>query len=298
MKTRMACRLLFVIVFFWMISPGILWADSDDPVAMFREGRFEEAKAVFGQKLAAHPDDAEALYYLGRLTSEAAKSKGYFERLLAVHPQHDLAGDALFELAELNFAGPSGLYLNAQRQYWKLLAEYPKSSLAPRALYRIGLTYMILRQPDSAAVVFRQVMDRYPASEMVPYAHLGVVESYVQAGRAEDALREARALEAAGPGPVRAAVREQIEDLAPDSETVEPGVRFWVRVGVFGSAENVKALSGRLEVQGFRVRVEELAGRGLHVLLAGPFPDRGAADGARVRIEVAEKIRCLVVERP
>ncbi len=285
---------------------GASRVESEDPIALFESGRFDEARTAFAQRLEAQPDDPVSLYYLGRLTAEGGKSRRYFERLLAVHPKHDLADDALFELAEADYAAPAGLYLTARRRYRQLLASYPDSPLAPRALYRMGMTYLVMRQPDSASAVFQEALSRFPGSAMAPYVRLGIVEARVQQGRTPEAIQEAEALLEGDPGPLKAVVLERIEALKKtgggtagggEHKEAKQGDRYWVQVGAFRSNNNLKDLSARLAGAGFEVREEAVGKRGLRLLLVGPFADREAAEAARKRIESAEKLTCQVKKR-
>lgn len=283
-------------------------AEPGDPVAMFRAGRFDEARAGFVTRLAERPDDPEALYYLGRLTPEGAKSQAYFERLLKAYPDHDLADDALLELAEVAYAGPSGRYIHARTLYRQLLTAYPDSPLTPRALYRIGTTFLVTRQPDSAVVAFRTILDRFPESAMIAYARLGIVEADVQKGHTEEALKGAEALLASDPGPLREDILRQVSSLRkalgrsdrydgrarPSAEAP----RFWVRVGAFRNVDNLRRLSARLNKAGFQTEEARTGTDGLHFLFAGPYSDGETADRARRRIETQEGITCKVVERP
>ena len=200
--------ILFVAIFI----PALLLLQAN-PFALFEAGRFEAARAGFERRLETRPNDPEALYFLGRLSPSGAVSRGFFERLLAAHPKHALADDALFELAEAEYGGGQGLYLTARRRYRRLLSSYRDSPLAPRAHYRVGLTFLITRKPDSAAVAFRAVLDRFPTSDVRALAHLGIVDASVQGNHREAALREAEALLAGDPGEIREIVAERIRRL-------------------------------------------------------------------------------------
>ncbi len=309
-ETAQDCAVFVVAVMACLagLCPGTPGAEQEEPVALFRSGRFDEAREAFAERLSQEPDDPEALYYMGRLAREGAKSRGYFERLLQVHPEHDLAVDALYELAEEDYAGPQGLYLRARRRYEGLLESHPESPLAPRARYRIGLIHLVLRQPDSAAVAFQELLGRSPSSEMAPFARLGVVESYAQMGRRAEALEAAQALLAGGPSPVAERAQELIESLggtepggpaAPEPEPSKPETRrFWVRVGAFRNSKNIRALAGRLVQVGFHVREEAVLRSDLRLLLVGPYSERDGADGAREHILEKEGLRGQVIERP
>jgi tetratricopeptide (TPR) repeat protein len=289
------------------LAPGTTGAE-EDPASLFRAGRYDEARVAFAERLSQVPDDPEALYYMGRLVREGAKARGYFERLLEVHPDHDLADEALYELAEGDYAGPQGLYLRARRRYERLLESHPESPLAPRARYRIGLIHLVLRHPDSAAVAFQVLLERSPSSEMAPFARLGSAESYAQMGRRAEALEAAQAVLQGGPSPVAERAQELIESLSgtePGGQAVRgPGARkpetgrFWVQVGAFRNVKNIRTLAARLEKAGYRVREEAVPGGDLRLLLVGPYSDRAGADGARERILATVDLRGRVIERP
>lgn len=173
---------VFIMCIFLLGIPCLVEAGDEDPVVLFQKGLYEEARLRFLDRLPAHPDDPEALYYLGRLSSEAALSKRYFERLLKVDSNHKLAKYALFELVEGEYSGPASLYLTARSRYRAFLNRYPKSELVSKALYRIGLTYLVARYPDSANVFFKRVMRQFPDSEVMPYVRLGEDEADAQIG--------------------------------------------------------------------------------------------------------------------
>ncbi len=194
----------------FLLSASLLQAD---PFALFEAGRYEAARLAFEHRLAVRANDPEALYFLGRLSRSGAESKGFFNKLLATHPDHERADDALFELAEADYGGGQGLYVTARRRYRRLLSSYPDSPLAPRAYYRVGLTFLITHMPDSAALAFRAVLDGFPTSDVRPLAHLGLVDTYLQMNRKEAALREAEALLASDPKGIREIVEERIRSL-------------------------------------------------------------------------------------
>ena len=281
--------------------PGAPGAGSEGPLALYEAGRFDEARAAFEARLQVHPEALEALYYLGRLTPEGAKARRYFERLLAIDPQHDLADDALFELAEADYAGPGGRYLRARNRYRQFLIAYPQSPLVPKAHYRIGLTFLVTMQPDSAGRAFQQAM-AFPGSEIVPYARLGAIEAMRQEGRRGDALKAAERL--ADDVPSMKATRLK-KMTAPTHAARQTGVqhpkkneRFWVQVGAFRNQKNLQDLVSRLKAAGFRVQVETHDTNGLTFVMVGGYPDRADAEADRKRIERMAHLHCTVKERP
>lgn len=292
--TLIRIRRISFLVF--LVLPAIpLHSDTADPVALFRDGRFDRAKVAFSRLLSAEPENPVALYYLGRLTPDGAKSRGYFRRLLKSHPRHELADDALFELAEADYAGPSGRYSRAENRYKRLLNEYGGSPLVPLTRYRLGCVYISTQRPDSALSVFQTIIDASPHTEIAPHARLGRIEALVLARRTGEAEREADALGAGSPPPAVAARLAVLRALLKGRDSAG---RIWVRVGVFGSGENLRRVSGRLVRAGFPVRDEAARVTGFRVLLVGPFPDRSAAEAQKPRVEKEAGVaHCVIVER-
>ena len=272
-----------------------LYSETADPVTLFRDGQFDLAKGAFTRALNADPDNPVALYHLGRLTPEGAKSREYFNRLLKSHPGHELADDALFELAEADYAGPSGRIFRAADRYRRLLNEYGSSPLAPLARYRLGCIYVTTQRPDSALSVFQSILDATPRSGIAPHARLGRIEALLTARRIREAQREAGALGAESPPPAVSARLAVLNELLKGRDSAG---RVWLRVGVFGVEENLRRTSGRLVRAGFPVREEAARVTGLRVLLVGPFPDRSAAEIQKPRVEKAAGVaHCVIVER-
>ena len=295
-RTRTLTRIWRISFLCFLGLPGIpLHSEPADPVALFRDGQFDRAREAFARRLTAEPDNPETLYYLGRLTLEGAKSREYFVRLLKIHPAHELADDALFELAEADYAGPSGRYFSAENRYRKLLNKFGGSPLAPLARYRLGSVYLMTQRPDSALAEFQTVLDTSPGSGIAPHARLGRIEALVLAARIKEAEREADALSAGRPPLAVVARLAVLKQLLRGQDTAG---NFWVRVGVFGNGENLRRISRRLAEAGFPVREEATTVHDLRILMVGPFPDRAAASREKPRVEKeAGVVNCIIVER-
>jgi len=269
----------------------------DDPVALFKAGKFEEAKQAFLKVLDKDPDDPVAMYYLGRLTTEGALSRRHFNRLLEKYPTHYLADDAQFELGEADFADPAGLYLSARRRFRNLLRSFPDSPHAAMAYYRIGLTFLVVNQPDSAIVAFDFAIGRKDL-EVTPQARLGLLEALVMKGQKDVALQQAEVWVAEGAGDVAEEVRELIHRLGGDILPLKKKEgRFRVRVGLFESERNVAALKKRLEGAGFSIFLDKRVGSKQTSVFAGPYIKKADAERDRKRISELENLSCVVEEK-
>lgn len=214
--SRMHHRLCFfccnLCAVFCILVPTSAWAELD-PVALFESGKFSAARKAFLDVLDRSPDDPQALFYLGRLSSEGAVSRRFFERLLSKHPSHKLVEDALFELAEADFADPSGRYLSAQKRFRRLLDQFPQKRYAAMAHYRIGLTFLVLNEAEPALAAF-DAAKRLGASDAAQLARLGTLEALVLKGQKVDALRAAEDWLVEGAGDLDADVKAFVSRLS------------------------------------------------------------------------------------
>jgi tetratricopeptide (TPR) repeat protein len=272
----------------YMLVAGQVWAV--DGIALYQKGQFGEARVAFEAVIEENPDDPVALYYLGRLTSEGAKSQAYFQRLLNKHPKHDLADDAFLELAEVKFA--QGLYLTARRQYRQLIQNYPKTDRLGMAQYRIGLTFLAIKQADSALVAFDAALD-YSDIQAQSYARLGRLEALLQKGQTKKVVQEANAWLVNGAGSLDSDVREIVRAISPESlpavrsERVqapkrvpavvakEEATEFWIQIGIYTQDRYLNHWTRELKKDAFQTTIEKNKGR--KVLYVGPYTTRAAA---------------------
>ena len=300
-RSRISTRLLWVICLLFpivsLLAERLAWA-ADDPVALFEAGKFEEAKQAFVKVVSRDPDDPVAMYYLGRLSTEGAQSRRYFTRLLQKYPRHSLADDAQFELAETDFADPAGLYLSARSRFRQLLAEFPDSPHTAMAYYRIGLTFLVVNQPDSAIAAFDFAQGRNDP-DVIPQARLGTLEALLMKGQKDLVLQQAEIWMVEGAGDVVEEVRDLIHRLGSGVlPPTEKEGKFWVRVGVFENARNVAALKKRLEDAGFGVVSDRRVGAKQIYVFAGPYVKKADAERDRKRISERENLSCVVEEKP
>ncbi len=85
-----------------------------------------------------------------------------FQQLLQQYPDHELAQDAQFHLAESWEASNPDSALAA---YELVVQKYPNSPRAPTALYRLGLLAEQRGDTDAARVYYTRVISGYPQSD-------------------------------------------------------------------------------------------------------------------------------------
>jgi hypothetical protein len=269
---------------------------SGDSITLFEAGEFERARAEFTARSSEHPEDVVAMYYLAMLIPDAAKSRQLLERVLKADPQSEHAAWASFELAELLFAGPYGQYTGARKMYRAFLDTYPGSDLTTLARYRIGQTFQITNEPDSALAVFSQSIGNI--RELHPlrvYFRLGQAEAKALAGRHEEALAESAPLMTSSVSRLTRTLHASLGDGTRKGRSRKIKQEYWVRVGVFGDLDNIRRLTERLTSAGYAMVDSAMAVGGLRMVLAGPFPDSLGAENARSAIEQSEGLRCRVL---
>lgn len=107
-----------------------------------------------------------------------------FERFLESYPNHRLAPDAHFFLADIlsqEAQGPDGdLREEGTRQAIERFLEipelFPASSRVPEALYRAGLLHMQLEENDEARSLFERVVNSYPETTAANLAQMRLDE--------------------------------------------------------------------------------------------------------------------------
>jgi len=272
-----------------------------DLEALFLAGRFDDVRDACRQRLQTDPDAPEALYYMGRLSPEGGPARSCFERLLAAHPSHHLADDARMALAELAFAGPYGLYRKARNRYRALVGAHANGPHTALALCRIGQTYLIQGATDSARSYFTRCLDHDPRSAAASLARFGLAQADLQAGDSNAAAARVSAPDAGVSELLRQAFLRRLS-LAGRNGGVGGAAQavarqVWIQVGAFRVPGNATSLAQRLKETGIEAEVVAAPGRGLHLVFAGPFPDRGAAREALDRIQREVDIQGRILYR-
>jgi tol-pal system protein YbgF len=83
-----------------------------------------------------------------------------FSDYLKFYPTTDLAGNAYFYLAEINFR--QGNYQGAVNNYTQVLQNFPTGNKAPSSDLKKGLALIELGQKDDGVAELRHVIQRYP----------------------------------------------------------------------------------------------------------------------------------------
>ena len=276
---------MIAVVFLTMayVITGPVSALADRGIDLFESGDQAGARRVFEARLVSEPDDVTALYYLGRLTPQDGQAARYFERLLKVAPGHRLVDDAILALAESAYASPMGLFITARRHYRRLVEDYPHSEHRDLALYRMGKTFLITRQPDSAAAVF----------DRVGVSAADDLETFVLMAKAEASSMAGLELVPPVAGPVYPfETRAQTKAQRESPGNGHPA--YWIQAGAFRREAGARELADRLRLA--KLSVERGRNdRGLIVLRVGPFSNREEAVRVVRHLKDIEHIDAVVI---
>jgi tol-pal system protein YbgF len=85
-----------------------------------------------------------------------------FETFLRLFPRHLNADDAQLNIGNARYN--AGEYREAVAAYQRVISDYPKTETVPQAYFKMGLSYIGLKQPDLAKKAFETVLQNYPSS--------------------------------------------------------------------------------------------------------------------------------------
>jgi tol-pal system protein YbgF len=150
------------------------------------------ATAPGGQPQAQAPPP-EVLYNNALRDYNANKldlAAGEFGDYLKFYPTTDLAGNAQFYLADIQYRG--GNFQQAAAEFDKVLEQYPGGNKTATAQLRKGESLLQLGQRDSAIKEFRSVVARYPKTPEsgVAAGHLRKLGASATAGKPSAGKRQ------------------------------------------------------------------------------------------------------------
>ncbi len=120
----------------------------------------QAAQAVQQQQQAPPPD---VLYNNGLRDYNAGKmdlASQEFQDYMKFYPSTDLAGNASFYLAEIEFKG--GNYAQAAKDYDKVIENFPAGNKVAAAHLKKGYAFAELGQKDAAAAELQTLIQRFP----------------------------------------------------------------------------------------------------------------------------------------
>jgi tetratricopeptide (TPR) repeat protein len=169
--------------------------------ALKLEGKIPEALAACDEALAKFPlaDVTPRVAYTraglffdlggGKSEGQPEKCAAALESVLALYAADLLAEYALLDLGRIQekaLKDPA----KAEATYRSFEARYPLSSLAPKAMVELARMLAEQKQYEAAILTFRKVIAKFPQSDEVMTANVGIGDAYRLAGEKDKARKQ------------------------------------------------------------------------------------------------------------
>jgi len=181
--------------------------------------QWDKALAAYGQldQWLSPKDNA----YLGAASEAKERARLLsFAVFYSGHCYSQLGGDAEAAAAARR---------KAVKAYRRLVREFPKSALAPRALSSLGALYMGMGKSDEAAAAFQELADKYPDSEAGKDAAFAMVSALVELKKYDEARAKSEEM-IANPGAYRPDQLVRIGQLMLDERQYETAAKAFEQV--------------------------------------------------------------------
>jgi tol-pal system protein YbgF len=117
---------------------------------------------------ASSPGDMFRLAYNDYQAGKFELALASFRNFMNQYPKAELAPQAQFYIGEGEFARKN--WIDAAREYDKVVQQYPKSEYAPKALFKRGMSLQALNRTADAKEAFRKLLKEHPTHELAKSA--------------------------------------------------------------------------------------------------------------------------------
>ena len=202
-----ACLIAQPLFAYWVWTPesgkweNPKYAAKDTPeeqieyaLAFYREKNFKACLREFKKLIKYYPLSKEAptaQYYIGRIMQDLDKPYEAFkayQKVIDLYPYTELVDEVIereFKIGELFFTGRKLKVLGPIEvpaedkaiEIFKIVADNaPYGRYAELALFKAGLSYKKIIDYDSAIMMFKEVIDKYPNSDLIDKARYELAE--------------------------------------------------------------------------------------------------------------------------
>jgi len=137
-------------------------------LALFKLGRFQEAIEQARELLTVDRVKRDVCWLLAESSAAINDDAGavqYYRMLLEQYPNSTMAGDALYRLAHL--LKKKGDFLQAAELFGRLAADYPQHELVAQALFAQASCLGTAKKPEQAVVAYARLLEKFPQSRFV-----------------------------------------------------------------------------------------------------------------------------------
>jgi cell division septation protein DedD len=243
---------------------------------------------------ATSPDSAlyaDAIYWRAALAANTADAERDYKRLVVEYPLSSRAGDALYQLAQLDVA--RGDRAAAIAHLDRFLLENPANEERGRAGLMLVRVAFDENELQHACVALRRALQDVPAAEVELRNQLDYFSP--RCARVDTT----RATAMAPTTPARDSTHRDSTATSTARRDTAPAPRaskakYTLQVAAYGSKADADALAKRLKARGIDVRVSGTA-RMFRVRI-GHYETRAAADAAARELKATKKIDAFVTE--
>jgi len=254
-------------------------------IALIERGQVDSVRAGYEDLAFKYPGSVSIRYLRALIETDATKAVAIYKDILRNHANSEFGAPALMYLGEYYYA--QGLFIQSQSILKQLIRKYPNFRRLDFAVNlmlrgeivagavdsaRNDLSWIRGIRPDLVIDIPLELKDPQPMHE----AALELVEL-----KSEQKAEET-------PVDIRPANRLGSQSTYQISSHQTPA-KFELQCGAFGSDQNANILAGQIRSLGYETSItkKQLAGRTLHVVMAGKFFAREQADTEAINIQNA-----------
>ncbi len=152
--------------------------------------------------------------------------------------------------------------------------------------------------------LYMEFIERYPDSQSMPFALVGLSETYRQKGDLDKSatyyqLYREQFESSPGSDEIKAAILDDDSRLTRTDLPSILDVEYFIQVGVFAKKDNAKRCVREFRNSGFRSKMENFSqdGKSFYRALIGPFADENEARRRKLELENSRGEEYLIILR-
>ena len=224
------------------------------------------------------PDSPELLYFTALLDSSGENARTQFEHILASFPASPFAAKALFRLGQMDFA--RGNYIRAAEAFGKLVDRYPHAAVRNEAEYLQARSHLLLGEYNTALLLYQKLLSRHVPETVRQRTQddLGLL-AQMKAEQQERAVSREKPI--ASKEEPRAEKPGRAMDRVADKRDI-----FTVQVGSYGVRANAESQKKWFRLRGYPAEIVEYRTRNrlFYRVVIGKFDEREEARRAGERL--------------
>lgn len=160
---------------------------------LWEAGKYKEALVLYEKLVAEHPKShfsTDALYQIGNINylniRDYRAAIAAYRKLVELSPESPFSPDAQIKIADIN-KDKFGDLKGAIAEYERFVKVFPKA--ADKALYQMGLCYMLLKEFTPARVQYERILKEHPDVDYKDEICYHLANSYYLEGKTGEARK-------------------------------------------------------------------------------------------------------------